>query len=146
MKTGSGVRWGAAIAGMLVAEAGQIVATIAWVAFYSYVVHPGESQAFYESHARQAGPWVSLLAGTPIFYFVCRWIAARSGSRGLPTAMALFAFFAVVDGAMLLAAGPLSPRLFAVAGALYLLKLAACWLGGRSGSRTRRRSEVAEPA
>ena len=40
-----------------------------------------------------AGPWVSLLAGTPIFYLVCRWIGSRVPSRAWPTAMALFGLF-----------------------------------------------------
>ena len=40
------IRWGAALGGMLVAEVAQIAATVAWVAFYSYLVHPGETPAF----------------------------------------------------------------------------------------------------
>ena len=105
------IRWGAALGGMLVAEVGQIAATFAWVAFYSYLVHPGETPAFYQRYAQVAGPWVSLLAGTPIFYLVCRWIGSRVPSRAWPTAMALFGLFVLVDGALMLSAGtPFSPH------------------------------------
>jgi hypothetical protein len=136
------VRWGAALGGMLVAEVAQIAAAVAWVALYSYLVHPGETPAFYERYAQVSGPWVSLLAGTPIFYLVCRWIRSRFPSRAWPTAMALFGLFVLVDGALVLSVGTPSPRILGFVAASYLLKLLACHLGGRSAAR----SEVAAPA
>lgn len=136
------IRWGAAVGGMLLAEVAQIAATFAWVAFYSYLVHPGETPDFYQRYAQVSGPWVSLLAGTPIFYLVCRWIGSRDPSRAWATAMALFGLFVLVDGALMLSAGPLPPRLFGFIAASYLLKLLACHLGGRSAAR----KEVAVPA
>jgi hypothetical protein len=135
------IRWGAALGGMLLAEVGQIAATVAWVALYSYLVHPGETPAFYQRYAEVAGPWVSLVAGTPIFYLVCRWIGSRDRSRAWPTAMALFGLFVLVDLGLMLAAGPLSPRILGFVAASYLLKLLACHLGGRGPARR----EVAEP-
>lgn len=136
------IRWGAALGGMLVAEVGQIAATFVWVALYSYLIHPGETAAFYQRHAEVAGPWVSVLAGTPIFYLVCRWIGARNPARAWPTAMALFGFFLVLDGALMFSAGVPSPRLVGFMVASYLLKLVACHLGGRRAAG----NEVAEPA
>jgi hypothetical protein len=127
---------------MLVAEVGQIAAAFAWVALYSYLVHPGETPAFYQRYAQASGPWVSLLAGTPIFYLTCRWIGSRDPSRAWPTAMALFALFALVDLALMLPAGTPSPRILGFVAASLLLKLLACHLGGLSASR----KEVAEPA
>jgi len=139
------IRWGAAFGGMLVAEVAQIAAAFAWVALYSYLVHPGETPAFYQRYAQASGPWVSLVAGTPIFYLVCRWIGSRDPSRAWATAMALFGFFALVDLALMLpalSAGTASPRILGFVAALYLLKLLACHLGGRSAAR----NEVAVPA
>jgi hypothetical protein len=136
------IRWGAALGGMLVAEVGQIAATFAWVALYSYLVHPGETPAFYQRYAQVAGPWVSLLAGTPIFYLVCRWIGSRVPSRAWPTAMALFGLFVLVNFALILSAGTPSLRILGFVAASYLLKLLACHLGGWSAARR----EVAEPA
>ena len=136
------IRWGAALGGMVLAEFGQIIATVAWVVFYSYVVHPGETAAFYERHAQEAGPWVSLLAGTQIFYLICRWIGSRVPSRAWATAMALFGLFVLVDFALILSAGTPSPRILGFVAVSYLLKLLACHLGGRSAARR----EVAEPA
>lgn len=136
------IRWGAALGGMLVAEAAQIAATFVWVAIYSYLVHPGETPAFYQRYAQVAGPWVSLLAGTPIFYLVCRWIGSRAPSRAWPTAMALFGLFVLVDLPLMFSAGTPSRRLLGFMAASYLLKLLACHLGGRSAAWR----EVAEPA
>jgi hypothetical protein len=127
---------------MLVAEAAQVAATFAWVALYSYLVHPGETPAFYQRYAQVAGPWVSLLAGTPIFYLVCRWIGSRAPAQAWTTAMALFGLFVAVDLALVLSAGTPSPRLVGFVAASYLLKLLACHLGGRSAAR----NEAAEPA
>jgi hypothetical protein len=125
------VRWGAALGGMLVAEVAQIAAAVAWVALYSYLVHPGETPAFYQSYAQASGPWVSLVAGTPIFYLVCRWIGSRVPARAWPTAMALFGLFVVLDLSLVLVVGTLSNRLIGFVAASYLLKLLACHLGGR---------------
>lgn len=136
------IRWGAALGGMLLAEVAQIAAAFAWVALYSYLVHPGETPAFYQRYAQVAGPWVSILAGTPIFYLVCRWIGSRDPARAWPTAMALFGLFALLDLALTLAAGAPSPRLVGFVAASYLLKLLACHLAGRRAAR----NEVAEPA
>ncbi len=136
------IRWGAAFGGMLLAEVAQIAAAFAWVALYSYLVHPGETPAFYQRYAEVSGPWVSILAGTPIFYLVCRWIGSRDPARAWPTAMALFGLFALLDLTLMLSAGAPSPRLVGFIAASYLLKLLACHLAGRRAAR----NEVAEPA
>jgi hypothetical protein len=136
------IRWGAALGGMLLAEVAQIAATFAWVALYSYLIHPGETGAFYQHYAEVSGPWVSVLAGTPIFYLICRWIGSRNHARAWPTAMALFGFFFLLDGALMFSAGVPSQRLVGFMTAGYLLKLVACHLAGRRAAL----NEVAEPA
>lgn len=121
------VRWPRAIVGALVAEIGQVAATFVWVAVYSYLINPGQPVAVYEAHAGHAGPWVSIVAGAPIFYAASRLIA-----RSLPSSLALFAVFLVVDVAILAASpsswGTAPLALFAIS---YVTKCAACVLGGR---------------
>src|SRR6266576_2941159 len=82
------INWGRACAGALIAEIAQIAAAFGWVAIYSYLINPGQPMATYQAHAQASGPWVSILAGAPIFYAASRWIA-----RSRPTALALFAIF-----------------------------------------------------
>ena len=87
--------------------------------------------ATYEAHAQAqaSGPWVSILAGAPIFYATSRWIA-----RSLPTALALFAIFLVIDGALVVGMTESWTGVpFGLFGLSYLTKLGACALGGRHG-------------
>lgn len=120
-----GISWGRALLGAIAAEAGQVAATFAWVAFYSHVVNPGQPFAVYERHAAFAGPWVSIFAGALIFYAASRWIA-----RSIPTALALFAMFVVVDVAILAAMSQPAALASWPVIASYLTKLIACRLGG----------------
>ena len=96
---------GRASAGALIAEITQIAAAFGWVAIYSYFINPGQPMATYQAHAQASGPWVSILAGAPIFYAASRWIA-----KSRPTALALFAIFLVIDGALLVGIGKLDRR------------------------------------
>jgi hypothetical protein len=121
------INWGRAGAGALIAEIAQIAAAFGWVAIYSYLINPGQPLATYEAYAQASGPWVSILAGAPIFYAASRFIA-----RSRPTALALFAIFFVIDGALLVGmTGSWTGAPVVLIGLSYLTKLFACALGGR---------------
>jgi hypothetical protein len=121
------IHWGRATVGVLIAGIALVAASFGWVAIYSYVIEPGQPVATYRAHAEASGPWVSILAGAPIFYAASRWIA-----RSLPTALALFVIFAVVDGALLVVMmDDWTGVPFVLFGLSYLTKLGACALGGR---------------
>ena len=125
--SGMKMDWGRACAGALIAEITQIAAAFGWVAIYSYLINPGQPMATYQAHAQASGPWVSVLAGAPIFYAASRWIA-----RLRPTALALFAIFFVIDGALLVTmTESWTSAPFVLIGLSYLTKLCACALGGR---------------
>ena len=124
----SGIRWSAAVAGALIAEVAMIAAAFAWVAIYSYLLHPGESPAFYQRYAELASPWVALLAGVPIFYLVCR----RTG--GLATALAIFAIYFCFDAPIVIfASHPPLPAWFVAVN--YVCKFGACYLAGNRAAR-----------
>jgi len=130
------IRWGAALGGALGSEVVMIVAAFAWVAIYSYLIHPGESAAFYQTYAIRASPWVAVVVGVPVFYLACRWIGARSPSRAWPTAMAIFGIYLALDLPLTLSGGGENPTLTpGFLAANYLLKLLACHLGGRGAAR-----------
>lgn len=125
--TSATTHWGRAIAGALLAETLQVAAAVGWVAIYSYLIAPGQPVAAYERHAQASGPWVSIVAGFPIFYAVARRVA-----RTRPTALAMFACFLVLDmGLVLLAPNPVPSGVLPLFGASYVSKLFACHLGGR---------------
>lgn len=124
------VRWLRAIGGAVAAEVVQVAAAFLWVAIYSYAINPGQPLPVYQQHAQDSGPWVSIIAGFIIFYAASRWIA-----RSVPTALALFVVFLAIDGLLLvLAAAEANISFFALAGASYVTKLIACYVGGRHGA------------
>ncbi|MDQ0463091.1 hypothetical protein QO010_000839 [Caulobacter ginsengisoli] len=121
----SRVRWIYAVLGAVLAEVALIAAAILWVTLYSYVIRPGLTLADYQTYAEQASPWVSVIAGLPVFFLAGRW------ARGRETAIALFAIYLLADLAILLSASP--PTTILLIGALgYLVKALGCWLGARS--------------
>jgi hypothetical protein len=125
------VRWPAALAGAIIAEVAQVAAAFAWVAIYSYAINPGQPVATYEQYAQLSGPWVSVLAGGPIFY-----LASRRVAKNTPTALALFGIFFVLDLGLLLASSQNGTAVpWAMASLSYSTKLVACYLGGAHAQR-----------
>ncbi len=120
------IKWARAAGGALLAQTAQIAAAFGWVAIYSYLIAPGQPVSTYQAHAQVSGPWVSILAGAPIFYAASRWIA-----RSRPTALALFGIFVLIDGALMVTFADWTPQLLAQVAISYLTKLGACVLGAR---------------
>lgn len=111
---------------VLAAEAMMIAATIAWVAFYSYVIDTGHPAAHYEQYAQRAGPFVALILGLPAFYIVCRKITGR----GIAKALAVFAVYCALEIPML-AGSDLSQLPAWLLPANFATKLLGCYLGGK---------------
>jgi hypothetical protein len=121
------IRWGAALGGALLAEVALIASSFVWVAIYSFLINPGQPFAVYEAHAQASGPWVSIVAGLPLFYAIGRWIA-----RNRPTALVLWGIMVFGDAAILaLIAGTAQALPLALIAASYSTKLLACILGSR---------------
>lgn len=129
-------RWGAALAGVLIAEIIMIAAAFAWVAIYSHLIHPGEALSFYQQYAALASPWVSLVVGVPTFYLICRRIGRKTPESSLPTAMVFFGFYLVIDLSLFLVAGTGTlSALFVVLN--YSFKFGACYRGGKDADTAR---------
>ena len=129
------IRWGAAFGGFLLAEVALFASAFAWVAIYSYLIHPGETPEFYQRYAQVASPWVSLVVGTPLFYFLCRWIGSQVPARALATAMTVFGLCVLADLALVSSMGAPSPRILGFMAASHLLKFLASYLGALSATR-----------
>ena len=127
--TSTSIRWGLAVVATLMAEIAMIALSIICVAVYSYAIHTGETPEFYGEFARVSGPWVSLIAGAPVFFLIARWIRRRSRSTAFHTAMAMAGLYLAIEIAVLLLwpgdAGAALP--FMIGG--FILKLAGAWLG-----------------
>ena len=140
--TNTSIRWGLAAVATLLAEITLIALSIICVAVYSYAIHTGETQQFYEAFARVSGPWVSLIAGGPVFFLIARWIRRREQSAALGTAMAMAGLYLAIEIAVLLLwPGDSSGALPFVIGG-FVLKVAGAWLGA-SGTPKRALSKTA---
>ncbi len=122
------IAWGRAVAGAILVETLLIAAAFGWVAIYSYLIDPGQPVAVYERHALVSSPWVSIVAGIPLFYSAARWVA-----RNRSTALALVAIVLVFDATvlMLAASAGQSAQLGLVA-LSYISKILATWFGARA--------------
>jgi hypothetical protein len=126
---GTSTRWGLAVVAALLAQITLIAVSILCVAVYSYAIHTGETPEFYGAFAKASGPWVSLIAGGPVFFLIARWIRRRAPSAALRTAMAQAGLYLGIEVSVLLlwpdnatAALP-----FVIGG--FLLKVAGAGLG-----------------
>jgi hypothetical protein len=126
------IRWGLAAVATLLAEISLIALSIICVAVYSYAIHTGETPEFYSAFAKVSGPWVSLIAGGPVFYLIARWIRRRAPAAALGTAMAMSGFYVAIEVAMLLlwpgdSSAMLAILPFMIGG--FFLKVIGAWLG-----------------
>jgi hypothetical protein len=136
------IRWGLAAVATLMAEMALIALSIICVAVYSYAIHTGETPEFYGEFARASGPWVSLIAGGPVFFLIARWIRRRAPSAAFDTAMAMAGLYLAIEIAVLLLwPGDSSGTLPFVIGG-FILKVAGAWLGA-GGIATRALSRTA---
>lgn len=123
------IRWGLAVLATILAELTLIVLSIVCVAVYSYAIHPGETPEFYSAFAKVSAPWVSLLAGGPVFFLIARGIRRRAPSAALGTAIAMVGFYLAIEIPILLlwpadSSGTLP---FVIGG--FVIKAASAWLG-----------------
>jgi len=127
--TNTSIRWGLAVVATLLAEITLITLSIICVAVYSYAIHTGETPEFYGEFAKASGPWVSLIAGGPVFFLIARWIRRRAPSAALGTAMAQAGFYLAIEiTVLLLWPGNVAATLPFVIGG-FVLKLVGAWLG-----------------
>lgn len=130
--THTSIRWGLAAVATLLAEITLIALSIMCVAVYSYAIHTGETQEFYSAFARVSGPWVSLIAGGPVFFLIARWIRKRAPAAALGTAMAMSGLYLAIEVAVLLlwpgdASATLATLPFVIGG--MVIKGAGAWFG-----------------
>jgi hypothetical protein len=90
------------------ALAALVALSFAWVAIYSHVLHPGEELAFYQAYARVASPWVSVIAGVPLFWAIGAFARRRFGDAARANALAAFGVYAALSLAITAAAGSLA--------------------------------------
>jgi hypothetical protein len=87
---GGHIPWGWVVATALGLEVAMIISAFAWVAIYSHLINPGKELTYYQNYAQLASPIVSVVAGIPFWFFACRWVGRKAGSRAV--AMSVWAW------------------------------------------------------
>jgi hypothetical protein len=90
-RQGDRIPWGWVVGTAVGLEVALIVLAVAWVAIYSYLIHPGEEPAYYQNYAQKSSPVVAVVLGMPLWYFACRWVGRKAGTRAV--AMCVWAWF-----------------------------------------------------
>lgn len=141
---GNRIGWGRVAATVLAVEVALVLSAFAWVVIYSYLIHPGETPAYYESHAQFASPIVSVVAGIPLLFFACRWAARRAGTRAVTMSLWIWFVLFLIDLALILPGQP-TAYIWTMVAISHSTKFLAAFLGGRAApgspgvtTRTRR--------
>lgn len=125
------IPWGWVVVTAVGLEIAMVISAVVWIVIYSYLIHPGEDQTYYENYAKLASPVVSVVLGIPFWFFACRWVTRKAGTRAVQ--MALWAWFILfIIDVPLICLG--EPRLFdwMIVAIAHSTKLLAAYLGGRA--------------
>lgn len=125
--------FGVALASLIITMA----ASFPMVAFYAYIIEPGQPQEFYVDAAQWIAPWSSYLLGPIVFLALNYWLVRRTVKRNPAAfAVATIGFYLLIELSFVPIMG-LDPSVFLTASMAFWLavKLAGALLGAHLGSR-----------
>jgi len=95
--TGDRIPW----AWVIVTAVGLVViltlSAFVWVAIYSYLINPGHDLAYYQNYAQFSSPIVSVVLGIPYWFFACRWVGRKAGTRAVAACLLAWIIVPVID-------------------------------------------------
>jgi hypothetical protein len=107
----------------------NVAASILYMVVYSYLIDPGHEKEYYDAHIQIAAPYCSIVAGIPIMFFAGWWVGGWwQGEFAVKSALVIWLAYAVIDLAIVLAAGA-SSKIGMVVAISLVTKLAAVYLG-----------------
>ena len=112
-------------------EVALVISAFAWVAIYSYLIHPGEASAYYENYAQSAGPILSIVLGIPYWFFACRWVGRKAGTRAVAMCLWVWVVLLIIDLPLEFLAEHRAYDWLMVA-VSHTMKLVGAYLGGRA--------------
>lgn len=129
---------------------GVIVITMAasfpMVAFYAYLIEPGQDQGFYNEAAQWIAPWSSYILGPIVFFAFNYWLARKSPERSAYLfASASIIAYLVIDLSMVPALGGDITSFLSFGFAFWVaLKLAGALLGAHFGTLNSQTGKVGD--
>ena len=107
------------------------LAAFVWVGIYGYLIHPGEELSYYQNYAQFASPIVSVVVGIPVWFFACRWVGRKAGTRAVAMCLSAWLIVPLIDIPLgiLAQAKAYDWAMIAISDST---KLLAAYLGGRA--------------
>jgi hypothetical protein len=128
---GGRIPWGWVIRTAIGLEVALVISAFAWVAIYSWLIHPGEARSYYENYAQLASPVISVVLGIPYWFFACRWVGRKAGTRAVAMCVWAWVILFLIDFPLNFLAEQSAYSWMMVAISLST-KLLAAYLGGRA--------------
>ena len=132
---GDHIRWGWVILTVVGLEIALVLSAFAWVAIYSYLINSGHDSPYYQKHAEFASPIVSVAVGIPYFFFACRWVGRKAGTRAIATSLWVWFIVFIIDVLLILVVGGLSAYMAAIVAISHVTKMLAAYFGGKAALR-----------
>ena len=118
----------------------NVAVSILYVAIYSYLINSGHDEHYYQEYAKVAAPYSSIVAGLPLMFLMCWWVASWWEAHfAIKAALLVWLVYAVIDVLVLVASEMstgVQTRLIVLAAISLITKLAASYFGGIVGSRS----------
>ena len=94
---GDHIPWGWVAVTAVGLEFAVTLAAFVWVGIYSFLIHPGEELPYYQNHAQFASPIVSVVVGIPAWFFACRWVGRKAGTRAVAMCLSIWLIVPLID-------------------------------------------------
>jgi hypothetical protein len=94
---GDHIPWGWVAITAVGLEVAVTLSAFVWVGIYSYLIHPGEQLPYYENYAQFASPIVSVVVGIPFWFFACRWVGRKAGTRAVAMCLSAWLIVPLID-------------------------------------------------
>jgi len=116
----------------------NIAVSVLYMVVYGHLINPGHPKEFYNEHVKVAAPYCSIVAGVPLMFLAGLWVAGWGGPgapMGVKAALIVWLTYAVVDLAIVLAAGGMTTKTGVLVAVSLLTKLAAAYAGAQVALR-----------
>ena len=132
---GDRIPWGWVALTVVGLEIALVLSAFAWVAIYAYLINPGHDSPYYQKYAELASPIVSVVIGIPYFFFACRWVGRKAGTRAVATGLSVWSIVFIIDVVLILVVGGLNAYMGAVVAISHVTKMLAAYFGGKAALR-----------